>query len=292
MILDIQPSKKFNPMNGGLQSLDGLRTKRFGSSGGGGLQPLVPSTCYVVEASNAASYPGSGTTWANVVDTPADGNAKTLYDVQRGNGSTSTGFPTFNGTAGVPGAYFSNDGGDHFSSIANPTPGFLGGIQRTDTTGFWIAIAWRFMSDATNRLFYNSSVNSDYGFNLSATTSVLQFTRFRDASIQGTNLINSGGSFVNSTNYLVIVSMNAARTNFRFWKNSRTAANTAPADAWTPVTSNATNRLILGSSQNLVGPDPSGVRYYGYAGGNDYIDDTAAGHIFDYFNASTGITFA
>lgn len=286
----IRPS--FNPMNGGFQSLDGLKTKRFGSSGGGGLQSLVPSTCFVLEASNAASYPGSGTTWANVVDTPADGNAKTLYDVQRGDGSTSTGFPTFNGTAGVPGAYFSNDGGDYFQSITNPSPGVIGSVHRTDAAGFWFAYAWRFNDGATNRLFANAFALANYGFTLLATTSLLRFVRHRNTSTQDTNLINSGASFVNNTNYLVIVSMNAARTNFRFWKNTRTASNMAPSAAWTPVTSPATYRTFNASSTNLAGFDPSGVRYYGQAGGNDYIDDTAAGHIFDYFNASTGITFS
>lgn len=265
------------------------------SGGGGGLQDDVASTCFVLEASNSSSYSGSGQTWSNVIASPADGSSQTDWDIYRGNGSTSSTYPTFNGSAGAAGAYFSNDGGDHFQSkqVSDVTPGFMTKIQRTDdSNGWWLAFAWRFMSATTNRLITNSSTTADYGFSVLVTTSLLQFGRYRNSTVQSTSLINSAGSFVNDTDYLVIVSMNAARTNFRHWKSSRTATNTAPAASWTTVTSNASHRFYLGAAQSLSARDPSGTRYYGYAGGNEYLDDTAAGYIFDYFNTSTGITFA
>ena len=265
------------------------------SGGGGGLQDDVASTCFVLEASNSSSYGGSGVTFANNITAPADGSSQTDWDVYRGDGSTSTTYPTFNGSAGAAGAYFSNDGGDHFQSkqVSDVTPGFMTKIQRTDdSNGWWLAFAWRFMSASTNYIITNSSATADYGFAVVATTSLLRFTRYRNSTVQSTSLINSAGSFVNDTDYLVIVSMNAARTNFRHWKSSRTATNTAPAASWTTVTSNASHRFYSGATQSLSARDPSGTRYYGYAGGNDYLDDTAAGYIFDYFNDSTGITFA
>lgn len=294
--LYIPPPALLMPMDGGFQSLDGMKAKKYGSSGGGGsLQSNVPSTCFCMESSKSASYGGSGVTFENNITTPADGSSQTDWDIYRGDGSNSSTYPTFNGSAGSPGAYFSNDGGDYFKSkqASDISPGFMTKIQRTDdSNGFWLAVCWRFNSGAANRLITNANATADYGFGVLATTSLLQFNRYRNSTLQGTNLINSAGSFVNATDYLLIVSMDAARTNFRHWKNSRTATNTAPAASWSTVTSNASHRFYMGTTQSISATDPSGTRYYGYAGGNGYLDDTAAGHIFDYFNTSTGITFA
>lgn len=286
------------PQNGGFQSLDGMeRFKKLGSGGGGGgtLQDDVPSTCFCIESSNNTSYGGSGVTFANNIASPADGTAQTDWDLYRGDGSTSSTYPTFNGSAGSPGAYFSNDGGDYFKSkqASDVSVGFMNKIHRTDdTNGFWLAFSWRFSSAATNHIISNGNATADYGFRIQVTTSLLRFGRFRNSTVQTTDLINSAGSFVNGTDYLVIISMNSSRTNFRFWKNTRTNTSMAPAAAWSAVTSNASHRFYAGAGQTLAAFDPSGTRYYGYAGGQDYLDNTAAGKIFDYFNTSTGITFA
>lgn len=62
-----------------------------------------------LDASDRASYPGSGTKW---LDTSGGG-----YDFDFGDGSTSSTYPTFNGTAGglSSSEYFSLDGGDFFT---------------------------------------------------------------------------------------------------------------------------------------------------------------------------------
>lgn len=266
------------------------------SGGGGGLQDDVASTCFVLEASNSSSYSGSGQTWSNVIASPADGAAQSDYDLYRGNGSgSSTDDPAFTGTAGVAGAYWLFDGGDFFISTqgSDVSPGFLAKMQRTDSTGFWLAFALRYDSAATNRLFANTTSAAEYGMQFSISASgILQNGRYRNSTVQTTTIAGSG-AFVDNNDYLVIVSMNAARTNFRWWKNTRTASNTAPGSAWTAVTTDASRRHGIGSNYPTNSAfTPNTARLYGLAGGNDYIDDTAAGYIFDYFNTSTGITFA
>lgn len=69
-----------------------------------------------LDAGDINSYPGSGTKW---LDTSGNG-----YDFDFGDGSTSSTYPTFNGSAGGLSAseYFSFDGDDYFSyDSANET---------------------------------------------------------------------------------------------------------------------------------------------------------------------------
>lgn len=282
-----------------VSSIIGVTRPRLIVGGGGGssLQDDVPSTCFVLEASNSSSYSGSGQTWANVITSPADGSAQSAFDVYRGDTSTeTTNDPTFTGSAGVAGAYWLYDGGDFFVSTqaSDVSPGYLSKMQRTDQgNGFWIAFAIRYDNALTTRLFGNVNSTSEYGMQFLMTAGgIVRVSRFRNSTTQTTDIAGAG-TMVDNTDYLYILSMNSARTNYRFWINSRTASNVAPAAAWSAVTNDASHRFGLGvnyPTNNAFNSNTS--RLYGMAGGNDYLDDTAAGHIFDYFNASTGITFA
>src|SRR5574343_994393 len=94
-------------------------------SGDGSLSDVIASAVFDLDATQAASYPGSGTTWSNLVTAPADGSAQTAYDFYRGDGSTSTTYPTFNGTPGSAAAYWSFDGGDLFDLKSGANTTFL-----------------------------------------------------------------------------------------------------------------------------------------------------------------------
>lgn len=78
------------------------------------LDGVETSTCFDLDATIADSYT-SGQTWANLVETPADGASTSDYNVWLGDdGSATATDPTFTGTAGDSGAYFATDGGDTF----------------------------------------------------------------------------------------------------------------------------------------------------------------------------------
>lgn len=110
-----------------LPSSTGITRSQPSATGGGGgggasIQSIVPEAVFDVDATQSASYGGSGQTWANLVPSPHDGSAQADYDMQLGQtSSASSDDPTFTGTAGTSGAYFSFDGGDVISLPAAPT---------------------------------------------------------------------------------------------------------------------------------------------------------------------------
>lgn len=72
---------------------------------------------FSLDTSRAESYPGSGTTFSNIITAPADGSAQTSYDYRRGvSGSDGTDFPDFVGAPGLDPCYFTFDGTDRISS--------------------------------------------------------------------------------------------------------------------------------------------------------------------------------
>lgn len=281
-------------MDGGFQSLDGFEGyKKFGSGGGGGggLQDDVPSTCMVLEASNIESYSGSGQTWANVIASPADGSSQSAFDYYLGaTGSASSDDPTFTGTAGVTGSYWAFDGGDAFGSVQTGTNlGFLANVHRTTGgSAFWVAIACRINVGSTKGIFSTQNGATAIGFRVqSASSEEIVF-------IQRGNTINSQYStgYIHNatTDLLIIISADNGGGDITHWINNRTGSSS------TISYSSESNPIAAGSTIGGISPSasrlPNGSRVYGVAAGNAYIDDTAAGYIFDYFNASTGITFA
>lgn len=273
-----------------------VNSYRYSTAGTATLQNSVASTVFELEAPDSASYSGSGQTWLNLITTPADGTSRGDWDLYLGaTSSSSTDDPTFNGSAGSSGAYFSMDGGDLFVStqVSDVSPGFLAKMARSDdANGWWYAVAFRYSGAATMRPLQNNNDSSTNGIAFNITTSLLRINRYRAGStIQTTNLINSANSFVAGTDYLVIISTNSARNNIRHWKNSRTAVDTA--NSWTSITADAAHRHGVGANYPTnTGFDGSGIRYYAIAGGNEYLDDTKAGQIIDYLNLKHGRTYA
>jgi hypothetical protein len=279
----------------------GILTGRRGIIGagpgpGGSLQDEVASTCFHLDATDADSYSGSGQTWANLIDTPADGSGQTAFDVWRGaSSSASTDDPTFNGTAGDSAAYWSFDGGDFFRctlSAANQ-PALWKNMGKSNSDGvFWFAAAIRSGgASATNRLF---STFQSSGNGLKAYGST--FTNF------GFVISNAGGGGTNqivpvttalsqNTNYLIVCSFDPSSKDLRYAINSKTFSTTN----WSGYRTNTTNGTLpmeFDSNGNANAPSSSGVRVYAYAGGNSYIDNTALGKIVDFFNAKHGRTYA
>lgn len=91
-------------------------TKPVVSSGFTPLQDVVASNVFDLDATQSASYGGSGQTWNNLTVSPADGASQSDHDYYLGdNNSSDAADPTFNGSAGDPAAYWSFDGGDGFT---------------------------------------------------------------------------------------------------------------------------------------------------------------------------------
>ena len=287
MLQPVTPSVPYHLRGGVMRGTPYSRRAIISGGGSGGLQDDVPSTCFLLEASNSSSTDGSSQTWSNVIVTPADGSAQTDFDMYRGDtSSATTDDPSFTGTAGVAGAYWSLDGGDTMATIAsNPPPGFLEvAHMTTGGTAWWIAVAVRIALGSTKCVWSTQSAAGAQGMRWQSSASeVMQF--FQIAASVNTSFTHDG-----TTDYTMIVSSAAGGGTHRYWINNRT--NTTFSRTYTASTTSPDGKFTIGGISPTATRLPSGSRIYAAAGGNAYLDDTDAGYIFDYFNASTGITFA
>ena len=252
------------------------------------LSASLASAVFDLDATLAASYPGTGTTWANLVSAPADGAGQTDYDFFRGEGSTSTKYPTFNGSAGDAAAYWSLDGGDWFQIKSGSNTAFLNNLHKT-TGGqdFWIAITGRYISTASASLFstrqFSGTVNGiDFlAYNsASGKFQVRQRGATAEVTISPTPTVAAGNDFI------LIVSHSHSGNYTRFYLNSTSdtgAAHTFNAGTNTPA------RAVIGAlDANGVIPVPNTFRIYSAAGGNEYLDDTKAAAIIAHLEARHG----
>jgi hypothetical protein len=93
--------------------------RRRASAGGS----VAAGAVFELDAGNAASYPGSGQTLANVVASPADGALQTAYDFLLGtDGTVEADDAPFSGTPGglSSAEYFSFDSDRITLGAANP----------------------------------------------------------------------------------------------------------------------------------------------------------------------------
>jgi hypothetical protein len=216
--------------------------------------PLQENLVMHLDASNVDSYSGSGNTWANLVETPADGSGKTDYDYQRGNGSTASTFPTFNGTPGTTGAYWSFDGGDYFSPIVS-SPEYFDGIGRTDrdTTAIIVCKAGSLSSTQTFMGNRTSGSGAEHGLWFYYNTSG---TFLGDNSGQATRTI--GG--VGTSDLVCGFSMSGTNNQWNVFSNS-SSIDTYNPGAWNSTTSKNTN-WIIGADGNSTQNFLSGGRVY------------------------------
>lgn len=253
-------------------------------SGGGGepagcdcLADVIDSVVFELDATDADSYSGSGTTWANLIASPADGAGQTDYDF------TNTGY-TFNGTAGDAAAYWSTDGGDYFSSIADQTSFMKKAHKTTGGTDFWMALTFApstLTSIQTLLNTANGSTVANVGINVQFNaTGTWRVARFTGASNSTTNL---SGTTQTVANTVIIMSWSANFAEAKYWINSTTTDNTvAPSVAASTLDADSA-KTIIGSYQPvpLFGLQ-SGGKIYSMAVGNEYLDNTKAAAIISY----------
>lgn len=114
------------------------------TQGDGSLQDVVSSCVFDLDASQSASYGGSGDTWANLVTSPADGSAQTAYDVTRSGGTK----PVWDGSN----LRFTTNGIGYFEIAANTT--WIESLHRAAASPYsWIATLSLPSSASNNGLF-------------------------------------------------------------------------------------------------------------------------------------------
>lgn len=249
----------------------------------GGLVGLPSSAVFDVDATQAASYGGSGQTWANLV-------ADTTHDWRLGaSSSPSTDDPTFTGSAGSPSAYFALDGGDWFTLASGTNTTFIEALHKTTGgTDWWLAIAGQFVSSASIQGFFGTSNATTVRGVYVATNASNQI----QTAVRGdtANVITSAAALpalTNGEDFLYIVSIGSS--GVRQWLDSRTkieasfTKNTSTGAAGGAVSLGAR----MGGSRMV-----NGTRIYACSMGNAYIDDAQAAQIISTYNARHGRTYA
>lgn len=275
-------------------------SRRAVISGGGGtdLQDDIASTCFHLDATDAASTDGTSQTWSNLIASPADGSGQTVFDFYRGsNASATTDDPTFNGSAGDPGAYWALDGGDYFQCLSAATSsGFISTAHRTGAA-YWFAVAAQFPTLSAGHVLFGNisgggSSGTDRGICIDLQSAGWRFTtRYGSTSAERVRALSSITPTA-STDTLLIISYSQASGSLRLWQNNRT--KTSISHVVGANTTDASGVMRLGDDVSGGGGQilPNNTRIYAFAGGNSYIDDTEAGIIFDFFNAKHGRTYA
>lgn len=262
------------------------------------LDGALPSAVCDLDATIAASYAGSGTTWANLVAQPADGLSRTQYDFHLGDGSSSTYFPTFNGTAGSAAAYWTTDGGDYFrlKSLTDTLPSKW--HRTSGGTPFWVAVAFRTppgLFTATRTFWGNagSAVNRGVAsFVVSADTLSLVSANGAATAL----LSNMTSALSASTDYLYLLSVDPQQTsnNVRLWLNATTAVTYSMifGESSTNSTDNFFVMANRVSTTNGATAMENGTLYYSFAMGNEFLNDTKAAALFAHLRARHGRAYA
>jgi hypothetical protein len=262
-------------------------------SGDGSLADVIASAVFDLDATQAASYGGSGTTWTNLVTAPADGSAQTAYDFHLGlTSGAAADDPTFTGSAGSSAAYFALDGADFFDFATDTTTtAFLKNLHKT-TGGqeFWIAVGVRVIAgSATQCLYgYRTTTATSQGIRFEITSS----ERLSLAQGNGTATVSgtSATTLSSGTDYLLIVSAPAGGGTIRFWFNTLTAEEislTYGATSTDPSVSSVPKIAACGAGtgQNIMN---NTTRIYSAAMGNEYLDNTKAAAIIAALEARHG----
>ena len=278
-----------------------LRTIGQGAAhyGAGGttayLDGVLASAVIDLDATIAASYPGSGTTWANLVTAPADGSAPSAYDFLLGDGVTAATYPVFTGIAGDAASLWRFEGADYFRIKSGTNTSFINNLHKT-TGGqdFWIAVAFKRDDNtwASQYLFSTLSTSDVYtGIDLlvSSSETVVLYQRNNSANITAT-IPNSAFTATVTAPNLVIMSHSHSTNTTRYWVNSATGANLA--HTFLTTTADAARPATIGVNGNLTSNFLSETSMYSFAMGNEYLDDTKAAAIIAHLEARHGRNYA
>jgi len=260
------------------------------------LDGVLSSACCDIDATQLASYPGTGQTWSNLLSSPADGTPSTAWDLWLGNSDgvepSPPYDPVFTGTAGSQSAYFNNaQEGAIFKFKNQSQPTTLLNAHRKVSGGPW----WFCM------VHYLASWGVDNFLGGVNTTGIRGLTIYMNTSGQlqvwdGSSQVSPAIPAFPRTQYnILIVSCNPtlSSNNIRVWSNSRTSVT----GTWVPVgDAVASSNFYLGAAQG-AGGNPSGYtninyRTKSFAFGNELLDNTKAGLIIDNLNARHGATYA
>lgn len=256
--------------------------------GDGSLKDIVASAVWDLDATQAASYSGSGTTWANLVDFPADDNGQTAYDFFLGDGSTPTTYPTFTGSAGDPAAYFALDTGDYFTIKTGVNTGLINNLHKT--TGGQQATIIMAMRTGAGGYYIGTAPSaangSNHGFYFYKDNSTLYLDQF-NASTYGRSSIPVT---LNGTDMLMAIAFDVTGGTIKKASNARTFTSVA-SPQFVTSTADATLSFKIGAN-GAAAPTGGSARLYGVYTFNELLSDAQLSDVIDAINTRHGRTYA
>ncbi len=258
------------------------------------ISTIIASSVMDLDATISASYPGTGQTWSNLVPAPADGSAKTAYDYFLGaSGTPTTDDPTFNGTAGVPSAYWSFDGADYFKIKSGTNTTFLNSLHKTTGgSDWWMACPCRFPALGANISTFFSTRTSGNGLNVGSVTNAgSAYLRLLQASAGSTAVADSSTEAIftaYATNNLVVISYNNATSTVAWAVNS----NTFTTETLTyVVTTTDAVAMLIGATAVPNQMFINGSFMYGFSMGNEYLNNTKLAMIRSFYQRRHARTY-
>lgn len=211
------------------------------------------SLAFCLDAGDGSSYGGSGQTWADV-----SGNG---YDFTLGetSGSEATD-PTFTGSAGDLGSYFSFDGGDYFRRT--PIGTAVNAAHKDNAAFSFVLLCYVPDHSAVQYLIGDADNTADVGFYVSINTSGT--ITFAVANGSGTVASHStGGASITGTWQVVGISIDeAAGTDGSFFYSSNIGFANFDGTYSSPSASDANeDELIVGGRPAASNSLVSGSRY-------------------------------
>lgn len=251
---------------------------------------VIPSVVFDLDATQPSSYPGSGQSWNNLVQNPADGSARSAYNFWLGLDATvTTNDPTFTGPQATSQAYFACDGDDQ-TIIQSNANAFIQNTFRTDLTNeWWVAIAFQLGTiGVSQNLAGNSNGSTVRGwrFDVNATNS-LRFTRADGVTSVSTTF---AGTLAASTPYLFVMTYKNDTLAINSAINSRTFTNTTGAVLANTV-ANA-GEMAFGSARTSTTRIAAGGRLYGISMGNTGLTNAQLSALVDFYNRRHGRVYA
>lgn len=218
----------------------------------------------------------SGTNWANMIASPDDGTAQSGYDF------TSTGSPTFTGTPGDPGAYFSLGGAAYWQIASGANTTFLNGLHKS-TSGkpFTAIIAFKSSaSPGSVKLWGTAAAAADHGCR-GSTNVTPDFFFVQDAG--GTQKTFDLAAIAGSTIYLTAMAVDVTGGTLKYANNAR-SFTTVASPVYGTDTTNASFPFQI-AAVNGATPLASGSLVYGFYMFNKVLSDADLSKVVDVLNS-------
>lgn len=245
------------------------------------LDSVIDSVVVDLDATISDSYGGTGQTWANLINSPADGAGQTDYDFYLGaDENASTDDPTFTGDAGAAAAYFALDGGD-FVRLAGSNTTFIENWHKDNGNGgaaFAFFITFQF-AEGVQSVMATKQSGASRGVNIWIDSNhKVKFTQHNGTS---STTATSTAALTNGAQYVVGVAVDQAANAVRMWLGSGTAEDTSLT--YGEVADAAAGKLTAAALPGgTLLPMKNGTRIYNISAFNEFIDNTKAAAIIEH----------